>query len=179
MPTTVNLADTDEGTLKQVGNELLNDSKVEDPAAFRGGAPATQRSLVKFSGDIVENGHRDEVVLRQFKQTENAQNQLEGRGGEETLHVKRKFMGSTDDAMVRVYSATAEAVRFDVPVFAPNLNGSPTDGKVTRFYTDGGKFLINYQDDQDNVRAVIYRVFYKPDGSEDHVEFVGERILWP
>ena len=48
------LNETSMGSLRHEGNAMLNDSKVDDPSEYRGGAPATQRSLVKISGDVVE-----------------------------------------------------------------------------------------------------------------------------
>ena len=76
------LNETSMGTLRHDGNAMLNDSKVDDPSEYRGGAPATQRSLVKISGDVVEGSHREEVVLIQLKQTGDRQRGGEfGRGG--------------------------------------------------------------------------------------------------
>jgi len=53
------LNDTRIGVLTYGGNALLNDSKIDDPAEYRGGAPPTQRSLVKFSGDVKEGSRRE------------------------------------------------------------------------------------------------------------------------
>lgn len=108
------LADSPYGSLFYVNGELMNKSKVNDPVAYRGSAPSGQRSLVKFSGDILDWGSnsRDEVVLIQFKQTEDWQ-----RGGELYLGLKRPGMGSTDDAMVDALVATVNGgFRFKLPV---------------------------------------------------------------
>jgi hypothetical protein len=67
------LNETSMGRLRHEGNAMLNDSKVDDPSEYRGGAPATQRSLMKISGDVVEGSRREEVVLIQLKQTSDHQ----------------------------------------------------------------------------------------------------------
>lgn len=188
MPSTTRLAEDEEGTLKQRGNETLTDSKVDDAAAFRGGAPATQRTVVKYGGDVVIGDRREEVGQTSFKQSE-SHNVVDGRlGGEWYMGLRKPGSGSVDSGMQDIARAFPEnthpqypqgVVVFEVPIEAPGIGQSNSNGHVTRFYTDGGKFLINWQDDQDTVRAVIYRVFYKPDGTEDHVEAVGEKTLWP
>lgn len=188
------LNDTAKGTLTHGGNELLCDSTIDDAAAFRGGAPPTQRTVVKYGGDVLmPNGTREEIGQLSFKQSEQ-HNVVDGRlGGEGYYGLRKPNAGSVDAGMQDIYRAYPEhtnpeypggAVVFEVPVIAPNLKGGGTGGgsqpsRVTRFYTDNGKFLINWQDDQGTVRAVIYRVFYKQDGTEDYIEFVGERQFWP
>src|SRR5262245_66222510 len=77
------LNETSMGTLRHEGNAMLNDSKVDDPSEYRGGAPATQNSLMKISGDVVEGSRRDEVVLIQLKQPADHQ-----RGGEFYLELQ-------------------------------------------------------------------------------------------
>lgn len=139
-----------EGVLKHVGNEVLNDSTVEDPSAYRGGAPSTQRSLIKFSGDILDGLHRDEVVLIQFKQTEGPDNQLRGRGGEFYLGLKKEDAGSTDDAMIDVLTATVrDGFHFRLPIYAPNLGG--VAGAGSRVYSPDRRWCWNYQNDGSEV----------------------------
>jgi hypothetical protein len=56
------IADNSDGRVKVQGNELLVESKVDDPAAVRVGAPETQRGLGKISFDVL-GPSRDEVLL--------------------------------------------------------------------------------------------------------------------
>src|SRR5262245_60811346 len=111
------LNETSVGTLRHEGNAMLNDSKVDDPSEYRGGAPASQRSLVKISGDVVEGSRRDEVVLIQLKQTDDHQ-----RGGEFYLGLKIPGTSTTDQAMFDALVATyKDGFHFNLPIYAPNL----------------------------------------------------------
>jgi hypothetical protein len=133
------------GTLRHDGNAMLNDSKVDDPSEYRGGAPATQRSLVKISGDVVEGSHREEVVLIQLKQTGDRQ-----RGGEFYLGLKIPGTGTTDEAMFDALVATyRDGFHFNLPVYAPNL----PDTAVTPSFiqSPNGRIRTYIQDDCDLV----------------------------
>lgn len=143
----MNLDNNSEGILTHIGNELLNDSRVNDPSAYRGGSPETQRSLVKFSGDIIlPNGTRQEIVLIQFKQTEH-NNQLSGKGGELYIGLAKEDAGTTDDAMIDALVATVkDGFHFKLPIYAPNLNQSINH--MSRFYSDDGKYCFNVQGDE-------------------------------
>jgi hypothetical protein len=135
------LNDTSMGTLRHDGNAMLNDSKVDDPSEYRGGAPATQRSLVKISGDVVEGSHREEVVLIQLKQTGDRQ-----RGGEFYLGLKIPGTGTTDEAMFDALVATyRDGFHFNLPIYAPNL---PDAGVPPSFVqSPNGRFRTYIQDD--------------------------------
>ena len=135
------LNETTMGRLRHDGNAMLNDSKVDDPSEYRGGAPATQRSLVKISGDVVEGPHREEVVLIQLKQTGDRQ-----RGGEFYLGLKIPGTGTTDDAMFDALVATyRDGFHFNLPIYAPNL----PDTSVTPSFVQSpnGRFRTYIQDD--------------------------------
>ena len=135
------LNETSMGSLRHGGNAMVNDSKVDDPSEYRGGAPPTQRSLVKISGDVVEGSHREEVVLIQLKQTGDQQ-----RGGEFYLGLKIPGTGSTDDAMFDALVATyKDGFHFNLPVYAPNL----PDKAVTPSFiqSPNGRFRTYIQDD--------------------------------
>ena len=139
------LNETTMGRLRHDGNAMLNDSKVDDPSEYRGGAPATQRSLVKISGDVVEGSHRDEVVLIQLKQTGDRQ-----RGGEFYLGLKIPGTGTTDEAMFDALVATyRDGFHFNLPIYAPNL----PDTAVTPSFiqSPNGRFRTYIQDDGDLV----------------------------
>ena len=135
------LNETTMGRLRHDGNAMLNDSKVDDPSEYRGGAPATQRSLVKISGDVVEGSHREEVVLIQLKQTGDRQ-----RGGEFYLGLKIPGTGTTDEAMFDALVATyRDGFHFNLPIYAPNL----PDTAVTPSFiqSPNGRFRTYIQDD--------------------------------
>jgi len=139
------LNETSMGRLRHDGNAMLNDSKVDDPSEYRGGAPATQRSLVKISGDVVEGSHREEVVLIQLKQTGDRQ-----RGGEFYLGLKIPGTGTTDEAMFDALVATyRDGFHFNLPIYAPNL----PDTAVTPSFiqSPNGRFRTYIQNDGDLV----------------------------
>ncbi|HKH74654.1 MAG TPA: hypothetical protein VKA59_25020 [Vicinamibacterales bacterium] len=139
------LNETTMGRLRHDGNAMLNDSKVDDPSEYRGGAPATQRSLVKISGDVVEGSHREEVVLIQLKQTGDRQ-----RGGEFYLGLKIPGTSTTDEAMFDALVATyRDGFHFNLPIYAPNL----PDAAVTPSFiqSPNGQFRTYIQNDGDLV----------------------------
>jgi hypothetical protein len=135
------LNDTSMGRLRHEGNAMLNDSKVDDPSEYRGGAPATQRSLVKISGDVVEGSHRDEVVLIQLKQTADQQ-----RGGEFYLGLKIPGAGTTDEAMFDALIANyRDGFHFNLPVYAPNLPDQAVPSSFIQ--SPNGRFRTYVEDD--------------------------------
>ena len=139
------LNDTRMGNLRHEGNAMLNDSKVDDPSEYRGGAPPTQRSLVKISGDVVEGPRREEVVLIQLKQTGDGVPDHQ-RGGEFYLGLKIPGSGTTDDAMFDALVATyRDGFRFNLPIYAPNLQGAVT--KTWVLQSPNGRFRTYLQDD--------------------------------
>jgi hypothetical protein len=137
--------ETSMGNLRHDGNAMLNDSKVDDPSEYRGGAPATQRSLLKISGDVVEGSHREEVVLIQLKQTGEGVPDHQ-RGGEFYLGLKIPGTGTTDAAMFDALVATyRDGFHFNLPIHAPNLQ----DKGVTSSFiqSPSGRFRTYIQDD--------------------------------
>ena len=135
------LNETNMGRLRHDGNAMLNDSKVDDPSEYRGGAPATQRSLVKISGDVVEGSHREEVVLIQLKQTGDRQ-----RGGEFYLGLKIPGTGTTDEAMFDALVATyRDGFRFNLPIYAPNLPETAVTPSFVQ--SPNGRFRTYIQND--------------------------------
>ncbi|MGH9257646.1 MAG: hypothetical protein ACRD3C_24065 [Vicinamibacterales bacterium] len=143
------LNDTSMGTLRHGGNAMLNDSKIDDPSEYRGGAPATQRSLVKISGDVVEGSRREEVVLIQLKQTGDGVPDHQ-RGGEFYLGLKIPGTGTTDHAMFDALVATyRDGFRFNLPIFAPNLQQGDGSVVVGSWFiqSPNGRFRTYLQDD--------------------------------
>lgn len=94
------------GKLEHTGNELLVDSKVEDPAKVRMGAPAGE-ALGALSGDRLEGGTRLEKVLVIFKDTP--------QGGQYEFFAQ--MPGTSDDAgMKRLLTLDNTGATFYVPV---------------------------------------------------------------
>jgi hypothetical protein len=147
------VGENDRGTVRIAGNELLIDSKVDDPGALRGGAPPTQTSLFKLSGDVLVGGRREEVVLQQFKQTRDGR-----RGGEFYLGLKAPGTGTTDEAMIDALTATVrDGFRFHLPISAPNLQqgeGAMIFGSWF-MQSPNGHYRAYMQDDGN---LVVYRV---------------------
>lgn len=64
---------------------------------------------------------------------------------------------------------------FQVPIAAPGL---PPNSRTTRFYTDGGKFCINWQDDTGKPVGVIYDTMGTADETKwKHVGFVPVQLI--
>ena len=143
--------DNPTGEMSFGGNELLVDSKVDDPSALRLGAPITQRGLGKIGFDVLlPNGTRNEVVLIQGKQT--GEGVPDGRrGGEFYLGVAKPNMGTTDDAMHDALVVTYdEGFRFNLPIYAPNLTSSGGDGAneyATGISTRNRRYRLQANDD--------------------------------
>jgi hypothetical protein len=136
---TQELNHTKVGVLTHGGNALLNDSKIDDPAEYRGGAPPTQRSLVKFSGDVNEGKDGK-------------------RGGEFYLGLKKPGTGTTDDAMHDALVATyQDGFRFNLPISAPNLQQGDGSIVVGHWYiqSPNGRYRTYMQDDGN---LMVYKV---------------------
>ena len=167
---------TDIGEFLFDGNEARIDSTVDDASAIRLGAPSTQRALGKISGDIVTRDdqgrvrHREEVTLIILKQTEDAGNVLGSRGGEVLFMAKKRNTGSTDDAMIPVFSYDARGVYFHVPVSGLTV-GAPS-GNSPRVYFEGNNLVKIYQNDGNEV-------VYLTRGSTDESTWVPLRHTGP
>lgn len=135
------LADNGEGRARVAGNELLIESKINDPAAVRVGAPDTQNSVGKWSFDVLIGSSRDEIVMFQGKQT------LYGDrpGGVWWGGIKRPNFGVGDDAAMFNWLEVSynEGVRFHLPIYAPNLTG----GGAASDHLQAGAFGLYIQTD--------------------------------
>lgn len=143
------LANNDRGTLWNVGNETIQDSKVADASKFRVGAPfelgesggGGAFSFDVTGGDIpgMSAGKRIEVVLMTGGM--NAQG-----GGETGLFVTKKgtWGNISDAAQIRVWEITSDGIEFKVPISAPNL---PAGGGSTVIQSPNGRVLLAAQDD--------------------------------
>lgn len=165
------IAETAKGQLRIQNDELIMDSKVADAAKMRVGSmtvPGQTGGGGGYSFDIItetsENNRRTEAGV-----ITGTRSHLEG--GEIDISIWDGTEPITDESQKKV-------AEFRVPVkLAGRVAGLPTL-KVTRFYTDHGKFCINWQDDTDLPVGVIYRT----NGSLDettwvHVGFVPVRMV--
>lgn len=144
------LADNGEGLVRVAGNELLVESKVNDPAAVRVGAPSSQNSVGKHSFDALIGSSRDELVMFQGKQTTYG----DRPGGVWWAGIKRPNFGVGDDAAMFNWAEVSynEGIRFHLPVYAPNLGG-----------VGGG----------DHLQALAYSLYIQTDGNFVIYERVG------
>ena len=84
---------------------------------------------------------------------------------------------SSDQAEQPVLTLTRKGIRIHVPIVEGGIGAAP--GRVTRFYTDGGKFAINWQDDTGEPSGIIYAT----KGTTDESQWVAigkvPLELWP
>lgn len=137
-------------------NELTLVSTKDDPGKFRMGVRRLThwgRSLGCFSWNSVRpDDTEDEVALMQGKIDDRFP--LSELAGELRLDLKAPGE-NTDAAMREIFVMFHDGVHFKVPIFAPNLGGG-APGRVTRFYTDHGRFCINWQDDTGQPTGIVY-----------------------
>ena len=166
MPTSQVIAQTDEGRLTLKGNELiLEDTTGGDPIAIRARSP--NGGVGKVSFDIPDgHGGWTEIGYLFGKRDERP-----GMGAKIIFEFWQS--GSNDADARRLFEIRHDQILAHVPI-----QGMATpSARVTRFYTDGGRFLVNFQDDQDNVRAVTYRV--DPTKPESEWEVIGVKVFAP
>ena len=75
------------------------------------------------------------------------------KGGAVYIAVRPQNGNDHEDVQEVAYFDSG-AVIFRAPIQAPNF--PPPDKKVSRFYTDGGKFCINWQDDTGQPAGIAY-----------------------
>ncbi len=128
---------------------LAEKASAHDPVKFRvvGWIPSGQNGYMgAFSANVAE-GSDDNLVQREkilvaFKIDPDPC--LE-------IYLQKRADTTEDRDMLRVIRLTPHELELGVPI-----KGSVTGGKVTRFYTDGGKFVINWQDDTGRPVGVVY-----------------------
>lgn len=111
------LAENDKGFLQFATNELRVNSKEEDPAAVRGGAPSGI-ALIKFSGDrltfLPEGTRHDEMVLVQFKQDERTRDNPDCLWGEATVHMRGPE--GDEGGMYHIATIRHDGIQLHVPI---------------------------------------------------------------
>lgn len=161
---------------------------LDDPLKQRIGAYATpdgkfyigciSMDVLRRQGDGLP--HRTEVGFLKF-----AVDEMVDRDGDPVpmveLFLTQNIHDSSDQAMQRVFTASRKGVTFHVPVMM--LGGTIASGKVTRFYTDGGMYCVNMQDDPimigNELKRVIRAVKYLIVPTEEHPNIVtGNESTW-
>lgn len=149
------VAETPRGQLRLQNDEAIVDSKVADAAGIRVGSrtvPGESGGGGKVSFDRITE------VAEQNRRTELAF--LHGttshlNAGELSITVWNGTEPITDASQQKVAEFRHNEIEFRVPVkFAGGaIAGS---ARVTRFYTDGGKFCFNFQDDTGLPAGIVY-----------------------
>src|SRR3990167_2717547 len=71
-----------------------------------------------------------------------------------------RLNGSNDSDEIRIFRFALDGAEFGVPlkgiVGDPASLGSGVPSMVTRFYTDHGKFMVNWQDDTGQPSGIVY-----------------------
>ena len=152
----------------QYGPDLPDQPSLDDPVALRFGAWANPLGRLKWyiskiSMDVLRwkdgRRHRTEVGFIKL-----AVDELYDMDGQPVpmvaLFLTNNATGSTDADQQPVAIFTRRGIRFMAPVSCEagcscgSSGGS--GGPVTRFYTDHGKFMINWQDDTGLPSGIVY-----------------------
>ena len=144
-PTEVQIAETNQGRLVLKGNELLlYDLTSGDPVAIR--FRSHNETKGKHSIDAYVNGTWRELGFVGFKADERGRTDPAHRDALEVefwTHIPGR--GFEDADYRRMFSIRHDGATVAVP-------------RVTRFYTDGGTFCVNWQDDTGQPTGIVYRV---------------------
>ena len=140
--------------------------KHDDPSKLRFGAwwlPRGKFYIGAIGMDVLRRTENGSITREEVGFIKLAVDEMVDNDGDPVpiveIFLAPKVGQSQDSDMQRVLTISRKGAIFYIPVTGvaalPPEQKAPT--KVTRFYTDGGKFCINWQDDQNNVRAVTYR----------------------
>lgn len=146
------IADTAKGQLRIQNDEAIIDSKVADMAGVRIGSryvPGECGGGGKVSFDRIteaaENNRRTEMAFMLGTTSHLG-------AGELTVTIWDGTDPITDASQKKVLEIRHNEIEFKVPVKGLPAGG----GRVTRFYTDGGKFCFNFQDDTGQPAGIVY-----------------------
>lgn len=135
----------DRGEVRADGNELFIEDRVPggDPVAVC--LHSINETIGKLAIRMRVGGSWKEVGFIGFKRDE--------RGRTDPAH---------RDALEVQFWTHIPGRGFEDPdyrlMFAVRHDGISTATRVTRFYTDGGKFCVNWQDDTGQPTGIVYRV---------------------
>src|SRR3990167_10942623 len=152
------LHDLEEAVVRGYKNEVTLDTKPtwKDPIKFRGGSWWKDLWYVIVSGDVLSGDEhdprRDERGF--FGIRHNDDYPKSANAPEFALYLTDPDKSGADEYQkIRLRITTEYMELFGRPIYFDNTGRPP----VTRFYTDGGKFCINWQDDTGKATGVIYR----------------------
>ena len=173
------LDDTRNGLLWHSGNEGREDAKDADAAKHRVGSrhvPGHSGGGGAFSFDVLDlhpaNGSllsTDEVLTARRIEAAVIVGGFNGTTGELGICIWDGVQPITDAGQPKVVEMRPNEVDFRVPVkfSAGVIGGAPSaNSRPSRFYTDGGKFCINWQDDTGQPVGVVYATHGSADESK-------------
>ena len=150
-PTEAVIAETNQGRLVLRGNELvLYDTTSGDPVAIR--YRSHNETKGKHSSDKFVNGAWRELGLVIYKEDERGRTDPAHANTLEIRVLAHAPTGNFNDAD---YSEVF-AIRHDGITVRGQPIGGGQPGRVPRFYTDGGRFMINWQDDTGSPTGIVY-----------------------
>lgn len=152
-----------------------------DPAAINLMSSSDQPMSGKWSGGHMRSdGRYREVVYTSTGRTEDSQ--PGDMRGQVAIYVSNGQEGQREVAFIATSHGTLGRIWTGLKNFkgwmwkfavagddGPYSTGSGGSGKVTRFYTDGGKFCINWQDDTGSPTGIVYST---NNGSTDETTWV-------
>ena len=146
------IAETDNGRLDLVSNELLLTALDVDPPKMRLHAPAPQ--LVKGAYTWAterQDGKYEEVALLIGKQDERVREDPYNFTGAIEVFIRKWAQGASDDSQFRrQLTILSDGVWFDVPIHAPNINGGNGGGSTaapTYLQSPDGRYQLHGQSD--------------------------------
>ena len=148
--------ETQWAVLHEFANEYSLDGKegVDDPVKWRVSTPVTNGSgyLGALTGSVNVGSkespiYREKIIIALKR----------GTGDRGVLEFFCQRPNTTEDIdMVRVFELDTSHAQFFVPVFGQFMGAIIPH--VTRFYTDQGKFMCNWQDDTGQPTGILYRI---------------------
>jgi hypothetical protein len=178
-----------EGAMDQKQEGTTGQPTLDDPIAWRFGAWANPLGRLKYyiakiSLDVLRwkdgRKHRTEVGFLKMAVDE----LFDGDGRPMPMlgaYLTTNDHSSNDADQQAVFLITRGGLRIMVPVYLEGGIagiGNPPPPRITRFYSDGGKFCVNVQDDQDPVlRFVKYRCL--PNDQHPHINPLDEATWVP
>lgn len=139
------------GEYDKAENEVEGVSSKPDPYAYRGGVlnsfKGQVNNLVKFCGNWIrsDSGIHDEVGYMVIRA-------IGSQSDEGVVAIGAK--GAGEEGVTEVFFVGRHKIISSVPIEVPG--GAMSAGRVTRFYTDGGRFCISWQDDTGKPDGVVY-----------------------
>jgi hypothetical protein len=142
------------------GNEARSDAKDLDASKVRVGSrmvPGQHGGGGAFTFDGLMTTDTSDTGIQRARRVEVAGigGSFNGRTGEVGMWIwnGRDPNDIRDADQVKVIEFFSDHIEIKVPVKGLS---SVSSGRVTRFYTDGGKYIVNWQDDTGKPSGIIY-----------------------